>query len=150
MDKSVQILSDITAYMKYARYIPDKKRRELWDETVKRTMDMHIKKFPELKEEIEYAFSFVQEKKVLASMRSHQFAGKPIEVNPVRLYNCSYENLDHLDAFAEAMFLMLSGTGVGYSVQKHHVRKLPPILGVQRPEGRQRKKRYLVADNIEG
>jgi ribonucleoside-triphosphate reductase (thioredoxin) len=150
MNFSSQILSDIIAYMKYAKYIPENKRRELWEEIVDRDMNMHIKKFPELKEEIEYAFSFVHDKKVLASMRSMQFAGKPIEVNPSRMYNCSALHIDHPDAFSETMFLLLSGTGVGYSVQKHHVRKLPPLLGVQRPEGRQRKKRYLIGDSIEG
>ena len=150
IDTSVQILSNITAYMKYARYIPKKQRRELWNENTDRVKQMHIKKFPELKEEIEYAFAFVNDKKVLPSMRSMQFAGKPIEVNPVRQYNCSYVHIDHTDVFAETMFLLLSGTGVGYSVQKHHIRKLPPLLGVQRPEGRQRKKRYLIGDSIEG
>lgn len=150
IDTSVQILSNITAYMKYAKYLPKKERRELWDENTDRVKQMHIKKFPELKEEIEYAFTFVNDKKVLPSMRSMQFAGKPIEVNPVRQYNCSYAHIDHTDVFAETMFLLLSGTGVGYSVQKHHIRKLPPLLGVQRPEGRQRKKRYLIGDSIEG
>jgi ribonucleoside-diphosphate reductase alpha chain len=150
IDTSVQILSNITAYMKYARYISEKQRRELWNENTDRVKQMHIKKFPELKEEIEYAFAFVNDKKVLPSMRSMQFAGKPIEVNPVRQYNCSYVHIDHTDVFAETMFLLLSGTGVGYSVQKHHIRKLPPLLGVQRPEGRQRKKRYLIGDSIEG
>lgn len=149
-DTSVQILSNITAYMKYAKYLPDKQRRELWNENTDRVKQMHIKKFPELREEIEYAFTFVNDKKVLPSMRSMQFAGKPIEVNPVRQYNCSYVHIDHTDVFAETMFLLLSGTGVGYSVQKHHIRKLPPLLGVQRPEGRQRKKRYLIGDSIEG
>ena len=150
IDKSVQILSDITAYMKYARYIPSKKRRELWEETVDRNKAMHLNRYPELADRIEEVYKYVYDKKILPSMRSMQFAGKPIEVNPVRLYNCSYMHVDHLDTFAEAMFLMLSGTGVGYSVQKHHIRKLPPLLGVQRPEGRQRKKRYLIGDSIEG
>jgi ribonucleoside-triphosphate reductase (thioredoxin) len=145
-----QILSDITAYMKYAKYLPERKRREIWEETVDRNKAMHIAKFPELKEQIEEAYVSVYDKKVLPSMRSMQFAGKPIELNPARIYNCSGCNLDHIDAFSEAMFLLLSGAGFGYSVQRHHVRKLPPILGVQRPEGRQRKKRYLIGDSIEG
>jgi ribonucleoside-triphosphate reductase (thioredoxin) len=150
MNLSSQILSDIIAYMKYAKYIPENKRRELWEEIVDRDINMHIKKFPELENEIRYAFSFVHDKKVLASMRSLQFSGKPIEVNPSRMYNCSALHIDHPDAFSETMFLLLSGTGVGASVQKHHIRKLPPILGVLRPEGRQRKKRYLIGDSIEG
>lgn len=145
-----QIFSDIIAYMKYAKYLPDKQRRELWPEIVDRNKAMHLKKFPELKEEIEDAYQFIYDKKNLPSMRSMQFAGKPIELNPIRIYNCSFMHMDHPDAFSEAMELLLSGTGVGFSVQKHHVRKLPPVLGVQRPEGRQRKRRYLIGDSIEG
>lgn len=150
MEVASKILSDITAYMKYAKYIPEQKRRETWQETVNRNKQMHIHKFPELKEEIQQAYMEVEMRNGLASMRSMQFAGKPIEMNPARLYNCSYQAIDHIDAFSEIMFLLLSGCGCGYSVQKHHIRKLPPILGVQRPEGRQRKKRYLVGDSIEG
>jgi len=145
-----QILSDITAYMKYARYLPSEQRRETWDETVSRNKMMHIKKFPELKTQIDNAYEYVYNKKLLPSMRALQFAGTPIELNPSRLYNCSGLHIDHPDAFSETMFLLLSGAGVGYSVQRHHIRKLPPVLGVQRPEGRQRKKRYLIGDSIEG
>ena len=145
-----QILSDITTHMKYAKYLSELRRRETWEETVDRNKAMHIAKFPELAEEIEQAYTYVYDKKILASMRCLQFSGKPIELNPARLYNCSAVHIDHIDVFSETMFLLLSGAGVGYSCQRHHVRKLPPILGVQRPEGRQRKKRYLIGDSIEG
>ncbi len=147
---SSQIFSDIIAYMKYAKYIPEKKRRELWPEIVDRNKAMHIKKYPALEKEIEWAYQFVYRKEVLASMRSFQFAGKPIEVNPTRIYNCAFAHVDHPDVFSETMFELLSGCGTGYSIQKHHVRKLPPVLGVQRPIGQQRKKRYLIGDSIEG
>lgn len=149
-DKSISILSDITVYTKYARYLSDKKRRETWEELVDRNKNMHISNFPELKEQIENVYKFVYDKKVLPSMRSMQFAGAPIEKNPVRIYNCSYAPVDHPDMFSETMYLLLSGTGVGYSVQKQHIKKLPAVLGVVRPEGRQRKKRYLIGDSIEG
>ena len=147
---SVKILSDITVYMKYAKYIPELKRRETWGELVTRNMKMHINRYPELEDEIKEAYKLVYDKKVLPSMRSMQFAGKPIGVNPSRVYNCAFMPIDHIDAFSETMFLLLGGTGVGYSVQKHHVEKLPPVRGVMRPEGKQRKKRYLVGDSIEG
>jgi ribonucleoside-diphosphate reductase alpha chain len=88
----------------------------------------------------------VYDKKVLPSMRSLQFGGRPIEISPNRVYNCSYLPIDHLDSFAECMFLLLGGTGVGYSVQKHHVDKLPEI----RKPSATRKRRYLVGDSIEG
>jgi len=146
MELNNQILSEITVYMKYARYIPELNRRETWDELVTRNKNMHIKKYPSLKEEIEDVYRFVYDKKVLPSMRSMQFGGKPIEISPNRIYNCAYLPIDHTDAFSEIMFLLLGGTGVGYSVQEHHVSKLPPI---NKPYPK-RKKRYLINDSIEG
>tara|TARA_R110002074_G_scaffold137050_6_gene281945 strand:+ start:1371 stop:3185 length:1815 start_codon:yes stop_codon:yes gene_type:complete len=132
--------------MKYARYLPGKKRRETWKELVTRNKKMHIKKYPDLKEEIEGAYKYVYEKKVLPSMRSMQFGGKPIEVAPNRIYNCAFLPIDHISSFSECMFLLLGGTGVGYSVQKHHVEKLPEI---QKPNTK-RTRRFLIADSIEG
>jgi ribonucleoside-triphosphate reductase (thioredoxin) len=147
MEISNQILSDITVFMKYAKYIPELNRRETFDEIVERNMNMHVKKYPELKEKIEHVYNnFVRTKKVLPSMRSLQFAGKPIEINPARVYNCCYLPIDSLDSFGEVMFLLLSGTGVGYSVQTHHTDKLPEI----RKPNPKRKKRFLVGDSIEG
>jgi ribonucleoside-triphosphate reductase len=141
-----QILSDITVHMKYARYLPKKERRETWKELVNRNKKMHIKKYPELKEEINAAYKFVHDKKILPSMRSMQFGGKPIEVAPNRIYNCAYLPIDDWHSFSEVMFLLLGGTGVGYSVQKHHVEHLPEI---QKPSSK-RSKRYLIGDSIEG
>ncbi len=146
MDISNQILSEITVHMKYARYLEDEQRRENWDELVTRNKNMHIKKYPNLKEDIENAYSFVYDKKVLPSMRSMQFGGKPIEVAPNRVFNCAYMPIDDLRSFSETMFLLLGGTGVGYSVQTHHVEKLPEIV---RPNMK-RTRRYLIADSIEG
>jgi len=88
----------------------------------------------------------VYDKKVLPSMRSMQFGGKPIEISPNRIYNCAYLPVDHVDSFSEIMFLLLGGTGVGYSVQKHHVAKLPPI---NKPYTK-RSRRFLIGDSIEG
>lgn len=148
---SADILSDITVFMKYSKYLPEKKRRESWQELVDRNMEMHIRKFPNLESEITKVYTdFVLPKKVLPSMRSLQFAGKPIEVNPTRLYNCSFLHVNHIDAFSETMFLLLSGTGVGISVQQHHVEQLPPVLGPSKLEGNERPRRYLVGDSIEG
>jgi len=146
MDVSNRILSDITVYMKYAKYIPELNRRETWDELVTRNKNMHIKSYPNLKEEIEDKYRFVYEKKVLPSMRSMQFGGKPIEISPNRIYNCAYMPIDDIDSFSECMFLLLGGTGVGYSVQKHHVAKLPII---QKPYPK-KKRRFLIGDSIEG
>ena len=140
------ILSDITVHMKYAKYNPELKRRETWEELVDRNMAMHIKKYPELEVEIRKAYSYVFTKQILPSMRSLQFAGKPIEISPNRLYNCSYLPVDSLDAFNEIMFLLLSGCGVGYSVQQHHIKQLPFLM---KPfKGRTR--RFVIGDSIEG
>lgn len=146
MDLSQKILSDITVFNKYAKYIPEIKRRETWEELYTRNMAMHIRKYPQLKEEIKAVYKeFVANKEVLPSMRSMQFSGLPIELSNSRIYNCAYMPMDHPFAFAELMFLLLGGTGVGYSVQRRHVDKLPEIVG---PTNKTR--RFLVSDNIEG
>lgn len=144
MNTSQSILSDITTYMKYARHIPEKSRREAWEEIVDRNKAMHLQKFPQLKDEIEEVYKMVYAKKVLPSMRSLQFAGKPAEINNARMFNCSFLPVDDFRSFSEAMFLLLSGCGVGFSVQSHHVDKLPEIKIPTR------EKRYLVNDSIEG
>ena len=146
MDISQKILSDITVHMKYAKFIPELERRETWKELVTRNKEMHQKKYPHIKDEIEEVYKMVYDKKVLPSMRSLQFGGKPIEISPNRVYNCAYMPIDHVDAFSETMFLLLGGTGVGYSVQKHHVEKLPDI---KKPNP-ERTRRYLIGDSIEG
>ena len=146
MTISNQILSDITVFTKYAKYLPELQRRETWSELVDRNKAMHIKKYPHLTDEIEDVYKFVYDKKVLPSMRSMQFAGKPIEISPNRVYNCAYLPIDDWRAFGETMFLLLGGTGVGYSVQKHHVECLPEI----RKPNLNRTRRFLIADSIEG
>lgn len=146
MDLEKEILSDITVHMKYARYLEDKQRRENWDELVTRNMDMHIKKFPHIEKEIRQNYEMVFDKKVLPSMRSMQFGGKPIEVSPNRVFNCAFAPADDPRVFGEIMFLLLGGTGVGYSVQKHHVENLPEI---HKPSTK-RTRRFLIGDSIEG
>ena len=143
---SRNILSDITVHMKYAKFVPELNRRETWEELVTRNKEMHQKKYPDLTEAIETAYEYVYNKKVLPSMRSLQFAGKPIEISPNRLYNCSYLPIDHVDSFSETMFLLLSGCGVGYSVQQHHIKQLPFI---NKPFDK-RYRRFVIGDSIEG
>ena len=146
MDLEKEILSDITVHMKYAKYLPKKERRETWKELVSRNKKMHIKSYPELKDEINEVYKLVLDKKILPSMRSMQFGGKPIEINPSRIYNCAYAPADDWRVFSEIMFLLLGGTGVGFSVQQHHVEKLPEI---RRPNSK-RSRRFLIGDSIEG
>jgi ribonucleoside-diphosphate reductase alpha chain len=145
MDISNKILSDLTVHMKYAKFTPELKRRESWEEICTRNLMMHTKKFPALTNEIlEVYYRSVFTKKVLPAMRSLQFAGLPMEVNNCRMFNCSYQPIDDYRAFSEGMFLLLSGCGYGYSVQKHHIEKLPEI---NKPV---KSKRYLIGDSIHG
>jgi ribonucleoside-triphosphate reductase (thioredoxin) len=144
MNITQEILSDIVVYNKYAKYLPSKQRRETWKELVDRNKKMHQEKFPQLKEEIEDVYKMVHDKKVLPSMRSLQFAGKPIAINNSRIFNCSFLPIDDWRSFSEIMFLLLSGCGVGYSVQKHHIEKLPEIRVPKKT------RRFLVGDSIEG
>jgi len=146
MDVSQKILSDVTVHMKYGKYNPWLERRETWKELVDRNKEMHLKKFPQLSVEIENAYDYVYAKKALPSMRSMQFAGKPIEISPNRIYNCAYLPIDDWRAFGETMFLLLGGTGVGFSVQKHHVDELPEI---RKPDPK-KTRRFLIGDSIEG
>jgi len=144
MELNQEILSDIVVHMKYARYIPELQRRELWPEICERYQSMMTDKYPHMTEEINEAMQFVLQKKVLPSMRAMQFAGAPIIKNNSRIYNCAYMPLDDIRAFSEAMFLLLGGTGVGFSVQIHHVAKLPPIHKATK------RRRYLIGDSLEG
>jgi len=144
MNTTQDILSKITVHMKYARHRSDLSRRETWEEIVDRNKQMHLDRFPHLKNEIEEVYKMVYDKKVLPSMRSLQFAGKPVDINNARIFNCSFLPVDDFRSFSEAMFLLLSGCGVGYSVQSHHVDKLPEIKVPTK------EKRYLINDSIEG
>lgn len=145
MDISQKILSDITIFNKYAKYIPEVQRRETWEELVERNMAMHIRKYPQIKEEIKSVYSYVFKRQVLPSMRSLQFGGTPIELSNNRMFNCAFSAVDHPAVFSETMFNLLGGSGVGFSVQKRHTEKLPTIMG---PSNKQR--RFLVGDSIEG
>ena len=125
-----KILSDITIFQKYAKFIPELNRRETWEEICERNIAMHVRKFPQLKEEIKSVYrDYVFTKKVLPSMRSLQFAGLPVDLNNSRMYNCSFMPMEHPSAFSETMFLLLGGIGVGYSVQSNHIKFLPLVVG---------------------
>jgi len=140
------ILSQIVVFSKYARYDKSLKRRESWEEICWRNAEMHMKKYPDIKMDIYNTYlNYVITKKLLPSMRSLQFGGKAIERNPARIYNCAYLPVEHPDAFSETMFLLLGGTGVGYSVQYRHVNKLPVVSGPK-----ERTRRYVIGDSIEG
>jgi ribonucleoside-triphosphate reductase len=127
MNKSNRLLSDIVAYRTYAKHIQHLGRRESLDETINRNMNMHLDKYPKLSHDIMKAYQRVHNLQVMPSMRALQFSGEPILKNNVRQYNCSFANLDDPKVFSEALYLLLSGVGFGFSVQNKHVSKLPKV-----------------------
>lgn len=162
-------LMDYIHLAKYARWSNDHQRREIYQETVDRVIEMHYQYFsdptfhgvenshftlfgssgPEyqdMSKEITKAFRFVYNKAVLPSMRSMQFAGAAIAKNNARMYNCCFTHVDRIEAFSETLFLLLSGCGVGYSVQWEHVDMLPTIQGVTNKAVIH----YTISDSIEG
>lgn len=144
MDLGLEALSKVTIWSKYAKYLPEVNRRETWDEIVDRYEVMMMRKYPQLKKDIQKNTFWIREKKVLPSMRALQFAGPALEVNNARGFNCAYLPIDSYHAFSETMFLLLGGSGVGYSVQRHHVNQLPQIQKAEKS------RRYLIQDSIIG
>lgn len=143
---SIKNLQNYTYYSKYARYLESEKRRETWVEAVDRVMDMHLRKYPNMKEEIEWVRPLVKEKRVLGSQRALQYGGEPIEKKNARMFNCIAGYCDRVRFFQESFWLLLAGCGVGFSVQKHHVAKLPKFLSNRKDEI----KTYVIPDTIEG
>lgn len=149
---SIKALSEYTFYSRYARHNKEEKRRETWEEAVGRVFDMHRKKYaeqirvnPELEEYISFAQEMQNKKRVLAAQRSLQFAGDPIFKHELKMFNCLFSHIDRIRVFQETMYSLLCGCGVGFSVQKHHVKNISNITSHFNPS-----KTYIVADSIEG
>jgi ribonucleoside-diphosphate reductase alpha chain len=144
---SLKALQEYTYYSRYAGYLKEEKRRESWPEAVDAMMDMHLRRYPQVAEDIEWVRPLLKEKRVLGSQRALQFKGRPIEKTNARLYNCSASYCDRIRFFQEAFWLLLCGCGVGYSVQRHHIAKLPEFT-VKR--GRGKTETFVIPDSIEG
>ena len=142
---SVKELENYTFVSKYARWIPEKKRRETWKESVERVKKMMLDQYPEAKEDIEWAYDMMHKKRILGSQRALQFGGAPILKHNARIYNCIASFIDRPRFFQECMYLLLCGCGTGFSVQRHHVEKLPKLI--QQKEGT---KKFTIPDTIEG
>lgn len=147
----LQAMSDYTIVTKYARYNDKLGRRETWNEMVDRVRDMHLFRYGTrgVNDEINWAFEQVRQRKVLPSMRSLQYGGEAIIANDARIYNCSYSLADRSRFFSECLWLLLSGTGTGFSVQKQHVAKLPELIDVVDSTEKEIMT-YTVGDTIEG
>ena len=144
---SIKALQDYTYVSKYARYNATERKRESWVEAVERVKDMHSRKYPQVRPEIEWAFEQVRLKKVLGSQRALQFGGTPIERKNARMYNCCVSFCDRMRFFQECFWLLLCGCGTGFSVQKHHVAKLPDFSENLFTKG---KRTFVIPDTIEG
>jgi len=146
---SIESLKNYVFTSKYSRYIPEKMRRETFEEAVERVMDMHRKYFSAKGLDIEDLLKVCEEamkkRMVLGSQRAMQFGGEPILRKHARIYNCTTSYCDRTRFFQEALWLLLCGCGVGFSVQSHHVKKLPDI---KRPMGANAT--FIVPDTIEG
>lgn len=144
MNESNKLLSDIVAFRTYAKHLPHLGRRESLEEVFNRNMSMHLDRFPKLSKEIVKAYSKVHKNELMPSMRALQFSGPAVLKNSARQFNCSFLNIDSPRAFGETLFLLLSGCGVGFSVQRTHVYELPKVQQ-PREEGA-----FIVQDSIEG
>ena len=145
-------LQDFIFVSKYARWIPEEKRRETWEETVNRVCSMHLQKYDFLsnedKNKIIWAFDMVKQKKVLPSMRSMQFGGAAILAHEPRIYNCCTRHLDSIRAFSELAYLMLCGCGTGIGLSKKYLGRLPKLVGGDDKTGSVIT--YVIEDTIEG
>ncbi len=143
----VKAISDYILSSKYAHYDIEVGTLEDWPQCWHRNIEMHKRRYPQIAAELDELYEdFVSPMKVLPAMRSLQFGGKAIEVNSTRMFNCWFGHCDNTEFFHRLFFILLSGGGVGYSVQDHHVAKLPPVLNVSRKTIYWHK----VEDTIEG
>ncbi len=173
---AVNGLQDFIAISRYARYSPELRRRETWPEAVARVRDMHLTHYADtsvgdaalaalsagdvtaddlarigrlgrLHELIRAAFAAVERRAVLPSMRSLQFGGEAILSKHARIYNCAFTYIDRLEAFRETLYQLLCGCGVGFSVQRAHVAKLPALAALRSNAPRTV---HVIGDTIEG
>ncbi len=150
MTDKQQLLSDFKFYSSYSKFKKEDERMETWEEAIDRVMQMHYKKYqnkitPELQEYLDFATKQYKEKRILGSQRALQFGGDSILKHEMKQFNCLVSYCDRIEFFKEAMYLLLCGCGVGFSVQTLHVEKLP-MIG-KRIEG---VKTFLIEDSIEG
>lgn len=147
---SLKSLMNYTFVSKYARWIPEKKRRETWQEAVDRVKQMMVEVYApngdeEIKHIIEEAYEGMKKKRILGSQRALQFGGPPVIKHNARIYNCIASYVDRIRFFQECMYLLLCGCGTGFSVQKHHIDKLPNLV-----KSKNGSKKFVIDDSIEG
>lgn len=144
------LLSQTKFYEGYSRWSESKGRYETWEESVTRVMDMHREYYkekmtPELSALINEAEDLYKQKYALGAQRALQFGGDQLLKHQMRMYNCTSSYADRPAFFQELFYILLCGAGAGFSVQTHHIDKLPAIH-----ERKKQAKGYVVEDSIEG
>ena len=145
-----KLMSEAKFYEGYSRFIENEGRYEQWDESVARVMEMHRsyyagKMVPELEKLVNFAEEMYKAQATLGAQRALQFGGEQLLKHQIRMYNCVSSYADRSAFFGECMYMLLCGAGAGFSVQKHHVAKLPEIT-----KRTKQAKTYTVPDSIEG
>ena len=144
-----KLLSETKFFDSYSRWNDEKNRYETWDEAVDRVMSMHEgfynDKLNQIQPFIEEARTAYKEQRVLGAQRALQFGGEQILKHQMRMYNCTSSYADRAAFFGEIFYILLCGAGAGFSVQTHHIAKLPKI----QPRTKQ-PKTHVVEDSIEG
>lgn len=148
MNKGKKFLSDLKFFESYSKWNDSLKRKETWEESVEDVMKMHYNKFrhiPEIIPYIDKAKTAYKNKEILASQRNLQYREEQITKSNTRLFNCSSTYIDRPEVFKEAMWILLNGCGVGYSVENRFIDKLPTIKNRKEDTVT-----YVIEDSIEG
>ena len=144
-----KFLSETKFYEGYSRFIEEDGRYETWNEAVDRVIDMHSKNYNsksnDLAPYLEEARQAYSEQRVLGAQRALQFGGEQLMKHQMRMYNCTSSYADRAEFFGEIFYILLCGAGAGFSVQKHHIKKLPKLTARTKQA-----KGYVVEDSIEG
>ena len=144
-----KFLSETKFYEGYSRYIDNEERYESWDEACDRVIEMHADFYKDkgnaLTPYLDEARKAYKEQRVLAAQRSLQFGGEQLLKHQMRMYNCTSSYADRPAFFGEVFYILLCGAGAGFSVQSHHIAKLPKVQARTKQA-----KGYVVEDSIEG
>ena len=144
-----KLLSETKFYDSYSRFNDDNERYETWEEAVDRVIEMHANQYKEndngLKSYLEEARQAYKEQRVLGAQRALQFGGDQLLKHQMRMYNCTSSYADRPSFFGEIFYILLCGAGAGFSVQEHHIARLPKITARSKPA-----KTHVVTDDIEG
>lgn len=131
---AAQMMAETKFYESYSRFMEDKGRYETWEEAINRVMNMHRERYsaeliahPELDELFQYTEKAYGEKRMLGAQRALQFGGEQLFKHNIRMYNCTSSWVDRPEFFGECMYMLLCGAGTGFSVQYHHIAKLPEV-----------------------